>query len=112
MASSRISQRPAIIIGGAEHGRLTKLAEAHASKNPDVSDEPLQELERARVVEDALVPPNVVQMGSTVADKPMLRLVQEGGPVCSGKPPEEPDDPGPSGAQRAGASTGGNLLIW
>ncbi|ANL68607.1 nucleoside diphosphate kinase regulator protein (plasmid) [Rhizobium phaseoli] len=66
MASSRTSRRPAITIGKGEHGRLTKLAEAHASKYPDVSDELLQELERARVVDDALVPPDVVHMGSTV----------------------------------------------
>ncbi|MDR9762823.1 nucleoside diphosphate kinase regulator [Rhizobium redzepovicii] len=66
MASSRTSRRPAITIGKGERGRLTKLAEAHAYKNPDVSDELLQELERARVVDDALVPGDVVQMGSTV----------------------------------------------
>ncbi|MDR9762824.1 nucleoside-diphosphate kinase [Rhizobium redzepovicii] len=30
--------------------------------------------------------------------KPILRLVQGVGPACSGKPPEEPDDPGPSAA--------------
>ncbi|ANL68606.1 hypothetical protein AMC82_PC00042 (plasmid) [Rhizobium phaseoli] len=33
-----------------------------------------------------------------LADKPMLRLVQGVGPVCSARPPEEPDDPGPSAA--------------
>ncbi|MBB3464347.1 hypothetical protein [Rhizobium sp. BK377] len=44
MASSWTSRRPAITIGKGEHGRLTKLAEAHASKNPDVSDALLQEL--------------------------------------------------------------------
>ncbi|OWV74434.1 hypothetical protein ATY76_28125 [Rhizobium sp. R339] len=33
-----------------------------------------------------------------LADKPMLRLVQGVEPVCSARPPEEPDDPGPSAA--------------
>lgn len=37
-----------------------------------------------------------VRIGLT--DKPMLRLVQGVGPVCSARPPEEPDDPGPSAA--------------
>ncbi|MBB3660243.1 regulator of nucleoside diphosphate kinase [Rhizobium sp. BK650] len=37
-----------------------------------------------------------VRMGS--GDKPILRLVQGVGPACSGRPPEEPEDPGPSAA--------------
>lgn len=66
MTRDKTSRRPAIIIGRSEHGRLIKLAEAHASKNPEVSDELLQELERARLVDDNLLPPDVVHMGSTV----------------------------------------------
>ncbi|WP_342585723.1 hypothetical protein [Rhizobium acidisoli] len=67
MTRDKTSRRPAIIIGRSEHGRLIKLAEAHASKNPEVSDELLQELERARLVDDNLLPPDVVHMGSTFA---------------------------------------------
>ncbi|MBB3464345.1 nucleoside-diphosphate kinase [Rhizobium sp. BK377] len=33
-----------------------------------------------------------------LGNKPILRLVQGIGPACSGIPPEEPDDPGPSAA--------------
>ncbi|KPH06170.1 nucleoside-diphosphate kinase (plasmid) [Rhizobium acidisoli] len=33
-----------------------------------------------------------------LADKPVLRLTQGVEPVCSARPPEEPDDPGPSAA--------------
>ncbi|MGC4411160.1 nucleoside diphosphate kinase regulator (plasmid) [Rhizobium rosettiformans] len=43
-----------------------RLAEAHALRNPEVSEELMVELDRARVVQNYKIASNVVRMGSTV----------------------------------------------
>ncbi|MDM9644822.1 nucleoside diphosphate kinase regulator [Rhizobium sp. S163] len=64
--ASRKARKPSIAIARSEHERLTKLAEAFAVRTPEVSDELLTELERARVVDDAKIPGDVVRMGSSL----------------------------------------------
>ena len=59
-------RKPAITITRSDRERLWRLAESYAVRNPDVADELLAELERARVVEDARIAANVVRMGSTL----------------------------------------------
>ncbi|MBB3562873.1 regulator of nucleoside diphosphate kinase [Rhizobium sp. BK512] len=66
MADKRPPNRPAIIVGHSEHRKLTKIAEAHLSKNAVVSDELLYELERAHVVDDHRLPRGIIRLGSTV----------------------------------------------
>jgi len=62
--ASKTRRKPPISIARSEHQRLTKLAESQASRNPDVSDELLTELERARVIDDTKIAEGVVRMGS------------------------------------------------
>ncbi len=59
-------RKPAIIVTQSDHERLMRLAEAHASRNPEVSEELLTELDRARVVQDGKIGADVVRMGSTL----------------------------------------------
>ena len=55
---------PDIVVGRTEHRQLLTLALARAED--DTTDWLLAELERAMVVADHAVPPNVVRMGSVV----------------------------------------------
>lgn len=57
---------PEIVLGAADHRQLNVLAMAGLNHTPDQSDDLLQELERARVVDDGKVPEDIVRMGSTV----------------------------------------------
>lgn len=57
---------PNIIVGNADHERLTDLATASLERLPEVATELLDEMDRARIVSDDSVPANVVRMGSTV----------------------------------------------
>ncbi|MDM9627748.1 nucleoside diphosphate kinase regulator [Rhizobium sp. S152] len=64
--ASKKSRKPAIATARSDHDRLTKLAESLSSQIPELSDELLAELERARVVDDAKLPQTVVRMGSSL----------------------------------------------
>ncbi|PWE52916.1 nucleoside diphosphate kinase regulator [Metarhizobium album] len=64
--ASKTARKPSIAIARSEHERLTKLAESLANRNPEVSDELMAELERARVIDDANLPDGVVRMGSSL----------------------------------------------
>lgn len=57
---------PDIVLGAADHRQLNSLAMAGLTQSPDRSDDLLQELERARVVDDSAVPDDIVRMGSTL----------------------------------------------
>jgi regulator of nucleoside diphosphate kinase len=59
-------RKPAINMTRTDHERLSRLAETHITRNPEVADELLAELDRARVVADSRVAIDVVRMGSTV----------------------------------------------
>ena len=67
MALEKKRQRkPAIILTRTDHERLYRLAEAHAGRNPDVSEELLIELDRARIVQNTKIGANVARMGSRI----------------------------------------------
>ena len=57
---------PNIIVSNADYERLTDLANASIEHLPEVAEELLSEMDRAKIVRDDNVPPNVVRMGSTV----------------------------------------------
>jgi regulator of nucleoside diphosphate kinase len=57
---------PNIIVSNADYERLTDLATASLERLPEVAEELLAEMERAKVVGDDSVPADVVRMGSTV----------------------------------------------
>lgn len=57
--------RPRIVIAKADHERLTQLADALLERRPELAEELLGELERARVAVHGSVP-GTVQMGSAV----------------------------------------------
>lgn len=57
---------PEITLGEADHAMLNRLAMAGLDNTPELSDQLLNELDRAHVVADAEVPQNVARMGSRV----------------------------------------------
>lgn len=57
---------PQIIVSDVDYERLTSLATAALERLPEVAEELLAEMDRAKIVEPALVPADVVRMGSTV----------------------------------------------
>jgi regulator of nucleoside diphosphate kinase len=59
-------RKPAIRMTRSDHERLSRLAETYAARNPEVADQLLAELDRARVVEDARIAADIVRMGSTL----------------------------------------------
>jgi regulator of nucleoside diphosphate kinase len=62
----RSPARPRIVIGAADEDRLAKLANALVGTKPDLAEELLGELARARLVSDGAVPDTTVRMGSTL----------------------------------------------
>ncbi|PRD49945.1 regulator of nucleoside diphosphate kinase [Phyllobacterium myrsinacearum] len=62
-------RKPNIRISQTDHSRLTALASSSMTENPEVSEELLDELDRAKVVADGSIAAKVVQMGSTVTYK-------------------------------------------
>jgi len=63
---SKTSRLPAIVLSRPDHQRLTVLAMAALASAPDVAEELLSELERARLVTPERLPPTAVRMGSQV----------------------------------------------
>ena len=57
---------PSIIVSTADYERLTDLATASLERLPEVAEELLNEMERAKIVTEGSVPADVVRMGSTV----------------------------------------------
>lgn len=57
---------PNIVLGTEEHRQLTTLALAGTGHTADDADWLLHELNRASVIPDAAVPPDIVRMNSTV----------------------------------------------
>ena len=60
---------PQIVVSTTDYERLTDLANASLQRLPAVAQELLDEMDRAKVVEPAAVPIDVVRMGSTVTFK-------------------------------------------
>lgn len=63
--ATRTRSVPNIVVSNADYERLTDLANASMERLPEVSEELLSEMERAKVVDSAKVPSDVVRMGST-----------------------------------------------
>ena len=59
-------RKPAITTTQSDHHRLSRLAESYIERNPQVAEELLTELDRARIVGDDRIAANVVRMGSTL----------------------------------------------
>lgn len=57
---------PKIVIGDEEHERLSALANSIAARQPELAEELLAEMDRARVVKSAKVPADVVRMNAEV----------------------------------------------
>jgi regulator of nucleoside diphosphate kinase len=66
MATTSGRRKPAITITRSDHQSLYRLAESRAGRDPDLSEQLLAELDRARVVEDSRIAADVVRMGSTL----------------------------------------------
>lgn len=59
-------KKPSIVINKADHVRLLQLANGLLDRKPEMADELLMELERARVVDRGAVLKDSVQMGSSL----------------------------------------------
>lgn len=59
-------KKPKILVSDVDLARLTSLADAIADRSPDLADELLGELERAKVVKASTIAKDVVRMGSSV----------------------------------------------
>jgi len=64
--STKSKRKPAITTTRSDHERLSRLAESYMDRTPQVAEELLTELERARIVEDGRIAADVVRMGSTL----------------------------------------------
>ena len=58
--------KPSIVVNKTDHVRLVQLANGLLDRKPEMAEELLSELERARVVEKGAVLEGTVQMGSAV----------------------------------------------
>lgn len=67
---TRAKRKPVIKIAATDHAKLVSFAEAMESRNPEMAEELMLELDRAKVVADGSISADVVQMGSTVTYKP------------------------------------------
>jgi regulator of nucleoside diphosphate kinase len=58
--------RSTILVSASDHDRLSSLARAFLDRVPDMAEDLLAEMDRARVSTEAAMPADVVRMGSTV----------------------------------------------
>jgi len=95
---------PEIVVGKTEHHRLTVVALTHVGER-DNADLLLYELDRARIVPDAMVPSDVVRIGSIVRYAPVPGVERIAKLVI-------PDDAtGPEGYRLAVTSEHGAALL-
>ncbi len=59
-------RKPDITVSEIDYDRLLDLASSALARSPEVAEELLSELDRAKIVAAAVVPADVVRMGSTV----------------------------------------------
>jgi regulator of nucleoside diphosphate kinase len=77
--TQKTHRKPKIIVGEIDHERLTGLATTALERVPEVAEELLAEMDRAKVVAPGKVPADVVRMGSFVtfdSDSAQHRRVQ------------------------------------
>lgn len=78
-STQKTHRKPKIIVGEIDHERLTGLATTALERMPEVAEELLAEMDRAKVVAPSKVPADVVRMGSFVtfdSDSAQHRRVQ------------------------------------
>lgn len=78
-STQKTHRKPKIIVGEIDHERLTGLATTAIERIPEVAEELLAEMDRAKVVAPAKLPADVVRMGSFVtfdSDSAQHRRVQ------------------------------------
>lgn len=77
--NQKTQRKPKIIVGEIDHERLTGLATTALERIPEVAEELLAEMDRAKVVAPGKLPADVVRMGSFVtfdSDSAQHRRVQ------------------------------------
>lgn len=77
--NQKTHRKPKIVVGEIDHERLTGLATAAIERIPEVAEELLAEMDRAKIVAPAKLPADVVRMGSFVtfdSDSAQHRRVQ------------------------------------
>ncbi len=77
--NQKTHRKPKIVVGEIDHERLTGLATTALERIPEVAEELLAEMDRAKVVAPAKLPADVVRMGSFVtfdSDSAQHRRVQ------------------------------------
>lgn len=65
-AATKRHRKPAITVAQSDHDKLQRLADAASGRTPEVAEELLVELDRARVVPDEKLRPGIIRMGSTL----------------------------------------------
>ncbi|BCM22242.1 nucleoside diphosphate kinase regulator [Mesorhizobium sp. J8] len=65
-AATQARSRNSILVSAVDHDRLSSLARAFLDRVPDMAEDLLAEMDRARVATGAAMPADVVRMGSTV----------------------------------------------
>ena len=65
-AATQSRSRNTILVSAADHDRLSSLARAFLDRAPDMAEDLLAEMDRARIATEAAMPVDVVRMGSTV----------------------------------------------
>lgn len=61
-----LNEKPPITVSNLERSKLIMIAELAMRTSPAVAEELLAEMERAEVIDDHIMPANVVRIGSTV----------------------------------------------
>lgn len=91
--SRATGRRPRLVIGAEALVRLEALAQGAFQRNPDLADELLEELGRAKIVPEAKLPANVVAIGrpvtyrdeSTAQEKTVTPVYPEDADIASGR---------------------------
>ena len=66
LTATKSHPRNSILVSAADRDRLSSLARAFLDRVPDMAEDLLAEMDRARVASEAAMPADVVRMGSTV----------------------------------------------
>jgi regulator of nucleoside diphosphate kinase len=110
--ANRTRSVPNIVVSKADYERLTDLATASLERLPDVAQELLDEMERAKIVDESKVPGDVVRMGSTVtftADDGQTRTLKLVWPVDESLDEHRLSVMTPVGAALIGLGTGQSI---
>lgn len=113
---SEWTQSPEIVMGKEEHKRLTVVALTNLGERGDNTDFLLYELDRARIVPDAMLPSDVVRVGSMVRYRLMPGLERTVKLVMPDGAAAEPDGYRLSVTSDHGAALigtrPGHVMVW